>query len=231
MTCTSCGTQNADGQKFCSNCGAPLTAAAQQTTTPAPGAYVSTGSQGAPVKPPKKKRWRGLVIALVIIIGVFGVLMMIGKNASEDLSAQIQEAQQLPVLFDAQAFIDDSTMRPLTREQVIAMLGEPAQSDGARLLYPFEGSEKYIIYGFTGSEDYDFLRIVTFPSDWRYEVEYYQNLPCLFGMETTGWDLDASDGVIYGSYDLNGQCEIDFSASFDDDQKTLLTFALFYEMD
>ena len=123
MTCTSCGTQNADGQKFCSNCGAPLTGTAQQTTTPAPSAYVSTGSQGAPVKPPKKKRWRGLVIALVIIIGVFGVLMMIGKNASEDLSAQIQEAQQLPVLFDAQAFIDDSTMRPLTREQVIAMLG------------------------------------------------------------------------------------------------------------
>ena len=131
----------------------------------------------------------------------------------------------------AQAFIDDSTMRPLTREQVIAMLGEPAQSDGERLLYPFEGSEEYIIYSFNGSDDYDFLRIVTFPSDWRYEVEYYQNLPCLFGMETTGWDLDASDDVVYGSYDLNGQCELDFSASFDDDHKTLLTFALFYEMD
>ena len=232
MTCTSCGTQNADGQKFCSNCGAPLTAAAQQTTTPAPGAYVSTGSQGAPVKPPKKKRWRGLVIALVIIIGVFGILMMIGKNASEDLSAQIQEAQQLPVLFDAQAFIDDSTMRPLTREQVIAMLGEPAQSDGERLTYAFEGCEDSVTYTFLGSENYDFLLGVAMPDDLTYEIEYYDNLPSLFGLETTGWDISQTDGTVFGSYRISDNFYLGLTADMDDANPNILNeFTFMYVFD
>ena len=46
MYCTSCGAQNQDGMKFCTNCGAPLTGGA----APAPD-IITCGACGAPNKP------------------------------------------------------------------------------------------------------------------------------------------------------------------------------------
>ena len=140
MTCTSCGAQNADGQKFCSHCGAPLTAAAQQTTTPAPGAYVSTGSQGAPVKKKKsKKKIILLVVLALLVLFVIGLSKSISDSDANRQQDIQQEAASLSVLIDARAYIDESTQQPFTREQVIAKMGEPKQQTENELHYPVEG--------------------------------------------------------------------------------------------
>ncbi len=108
MFCQNCGTQNADGVKFCNNCGAPLQAATEETTVlnqPS----VQPAQQYAPVSPgpqkPKSSKKTGLIIggvagAIVLIVAVVLIVVFAGKgkdnkpaNADNESKTSVSEVQ------------------------------------------------------------------------------------------------------------------------------------------
>ena len=82
MYCKHCNAQNADDERFCSSCGAPLNEPAQQQETPLQGQY--TPPQGQYTQPPYQQPYYGapgsmeptkpLTIALPIVALILGIL-------------------------------------------------------------------------------------------------------------------------------------------------------------
>ena len=108
MFCQNCGTQNADGVKFCNNCGAPLQAAPQETTVLSQPS-VQPAQQYAPVssepQKPKNSKKTGLIIggvagAIVLIVAVVLIVVFAGKgkddkpaNAESNSNAAVSDVQ------------------------------------------------------------------------------------------------------------------------------------------
>ncbi len=90
MFCNNCGTKNADGVKFCSNCGAQLSAPTQEATV------LNQNQQGvqqpvSPVQPPKKSNGKmigiicGVAVAVIaVIVAVVLALNLGGKDKKKD---------------------------------------------------------------------------------------------------------------------------------------------------
>ena len=232
MTCTSCGAQNADGQKFCSHCGAPLTAAAQQTTTPAPGAYVSTGSQGAPVK--KKKSKKKIILLVVIALLVLFVIGLSKSVSDSDANRQQdiqQEAASLSVLIDARAYIDESTQQPFTREQVIAKMGEPKQQTENELHYPVEGYQEDMIFTFDSAEGNAPLSEIHYPADWNADILYFENIAILGGMADNDYSLDSGDSSYTLRFDYSSTYDIALLADKGSESMQKINFSVAYIRD
>ena len=70
MNCPKCGAPNRDGQKFCGNCGAQM----QQQQPNNETSFSYTGN--APIR--KKKKGRGCLIAILIVVALFVLLVIAG---------------------------------------------------------------------------------------------------------------------------------------------------------
>jgi TM2 domain-containing membrane protein YozV len=69
MFCSSCGTENAAGARFCAKCGTALATTAPAPAAPEPITTVRTSSPAAvaAVSPTGKQPWLALVLSLVIV--------------------------------------------------------------------------------------------------------------------------------------------------------------------
>jgi len=69
MFCSSCGTENAAGARFCAKCGTALATTAPAPAAPEPITTVRTSSPAAvaTVSPTGKQPWLALVLSLVIV--------------------------------------------------------------------------------------------------------------------------------------------------------------------
>lgn len=148
MFCNNCGTKNADGVKFCSNCGAQLSAPAQETTV------LNQNQQGvqqpiSPVHPPKKSNGKmigiicGVAVAVIaVIVAVVLALNLGGKDKKKDSDGESNNPSSK--VEDVQKPTESKTEEPST---------EPAMSYQETALafmkalskFDFNGANKYCI--------------------------------------------------------------------------------------
>ena len=79
MFCQSCGTNNADGAKFCSKCGGTLSANANYANAPQNQAGYTQGpvnNTGYTQAPPKKKK-KGCMVTAIIVVAIAAILIVI----------------------------------------------------------------------------------------------------------------------------------------------------------
>lgn len=106
MYCNNCGTQNADGVKFCSNCGAPLNAHAQNPTVSNQNPY---GVQPNVLsEPPKKSNGKTIGIICGVAFAVIAVIVAVvlaltlggkdkkkeGESESNKPSSKVEDVQK-----------------------------------------------------------------------------------------------------------------------------------------
>ncbi len=98
--CPKCGADNAEGTKFCSQCGAPLlTAAEPQLNTPQPAYTPPENPYGAAQYTPPTPRptggliaWAIISILLCTIPGIVALVQALGINSAPTAEAQAQKA-------------------------------------------------------------------------------------------------------------------------------------------
>lgn len=136
MFCNNCGTQNAEGVKFCSNCGAPLQSAPQQTTVlnqqPVQQNTYSQANYDAPVQlNPQKKDKKGLIIgisvgavALIAVITVVLAVVLGGKDTNKDKNndadANSPSVKQEEVQKPAENPTENPTEKPTETKQELS---------------------------------------------------------------------------------------------------------------
>ena len=93
--CSNCGTNNPDGNKFCSNCGAPILSAAEQTRnaetnqdTQTNQTYTVTGGYRANIK---KRDIAVTVILSIVTCGIYGLIWFINIINDLNVAAQTPE--------------------------------------------------------------------------------------------------------------------------------------------
>ena len=107
MFCQNCGSEVAEGKKFCANCGAPVgnaNAAAPagnvQQNAPAQTARPVNGANGAPNTPPKKKPKVWLIVLIIagsiLTLSIIAVLVVMHfvKEAADDYLDDLEDARE-----------------------------------------------------------------------------------------------------------------------------------------
>ena len=167
MFCQNCGTQNADGVKFCNNCGAPLQSVPQETTVlnqppvqPAQQYAPSTPAQPfAPVLPvpqnPKNNKKLGLIIggvvgAVAIIVAVVLIVVFAGKGKDNKLTSAEKDTK--PAVSDVQN-TDKQDEPKKTTPTVPSKTSLSAEETAIAFLkevlgFNFEAADKYSLVGF-----------------------------------------------------------------------------------
>lgn len=197
MFCSRCGSNNADSQKFCSNCGNPLPAQVNQ-----PQAQVYNPNQNGAAKRKKFPVWGvvAIIAAILVVIAALAALI-IGLSKSNDNNSPVN-AEQTVTDDGAQKVADALVQAILTKDiskieeyiafsdQFYAALGEEMtpRSEFTRTILNPDWYEDDGNYTFNADD----ASMITIDDDLMYEFAYCASL-YMNGTKTNGKVFRYSD--------------------------------------
>lgn len=104
MFCNNCGKKNADGVKFCVNCGAPLNQPASPADAPVKN-YIGKFSIGTLLTPGRKKGIIALFSIIVVLIAAINIISVYRGILNVSIRDEEQEANRMNPIYETNGYI------------------------------------------------------------------------------------------------------------------------------